>query len=267
MERKSGSSVNSSDGRLDGRVVVVSGGARGLGAVCAGLLVAEGARVVIGDVLHAEGAALAGTLGEACLYTPLDVTDEAAWQAVVALASERFGGVDGLVNNAGIVRTGPLEQTSLADYDAVVRVNQFGCFLGMKSVVGAMRARGGGSIVNISSLAGMQGVAGVIGYVASKYAVRGMTKAAALELGPSGIRVNSVHPGGIDTVLTGSSDFDAVDKDAIYASQPIPRIGRPEEVARMVLFLLSDESSYSTGGEFLIDGGSTAGRVHAGLGD
>lgn len=253
--------------RVAGKVILISGGARGMGEAHARLLVAEGASVVIGDILDPEGHKVADSLGDACIFVPLDVTSEDSWNDAVARTTERFGGLDGLVNNAGIVRTGPIEDTPLEDFEAVVRVNQVGTFLGMKAVIPVLRARGGGAIVNISSLAGMQGVAGVLGYVASKYAIRGMTKAAALELGRDGIRVNSVHPGGIDTDMIGGSDFEDVDKDAVYAAQPIARIGRPEEVSRMVVFLLCDDSSYSTGGEFLVDGGASAGNTYDGLGD
>ncbi len=254
-------------GRVEDKVVLISGGARGMGAAHARLLVSEGARVVIGDILDRQGEDVARSLGDACLYVPLDVTREDRWAQAVSLASDRFGGLDGLVNNAGIVRVGAIEDTSLEDFEAVVRVNQVGSFLGMKAAIPALRSRGGGAIVNISSLAGMQGVAGVAGYVATKYAIRGLTKAAALELGRHGIRVNSVHPGGIDTEMIGGADFDSVDKDAVYAANPIPRVGRPDEVSRLVLFLLCDESSYCTGAEFLIDGGAMAGNSHQGLGD
>jgi 3alpha(or 20beta)-hydroxysteroid dehydrogenase len=254
-------------GRLNDKVVLVSGGARGMGAAEARLCTAEGARVVVGDVLEAEGQALASGLGDACAFVALDVTREDAWQNAIALTIERFGRLDGLVNNAGILRTGSIETTSLEEFETVMRVNQVGCFLGMKHAIPALRESGGGSIVNISSVAGMQGVAGVPAYVASKFAVRGLTKAAALEVGHDGIRVNSVHPGGVDTLMTGSDQLDRVDRDAVYASQPIPRIGQPEEIALLVVYLLSDESAYCTGSEFVIDGGSTAGQTHAGLGD
>ena len=170
-----------------------------------------------------------------------------------------------LVNNAGIVRTGFLEETSLADYRAVIEVNQVGTFLGMRAVVPAMRESGGGSIINISSNAGIEGVQGVIGYVASKWAIRGMTKTAALELGRYGIRVNSVHPGGVATPMIGADDFDSVDQDAVWSAQPIPRVGQPEEIANLVLFLASDESSYSTGSEFVADGGGLAGSTGRGV--
>lgn len=246
---------------LEGRVALISGAARGMGAAEARLFVEEGARVVLGDVLDEEGEQTAAELGEAATYVHLDVTSEEEWQAAVARAEERFGRLDVLVNNAGVLGFGLLENTSLEDYERVVKVNQTGTFLGMKSAIGAMRRAGGGSIVNISSLAGMQGVGGLVSYTASKFAVRGMTKVAAIELGPSSIRVNSVHPGGVATPMTrpvgGESE---AEDDTVYTS-PIPRIGRPEEVANLVLWLASEKSSYCTGSEFVIDGGEGAGSM------
>ncbi len=251
-------------GRLDGKVALISGGARGQGEAEARRFVAEGARVVVGDVLEAECRAVADSLGDAARAVRLDVTQEADWAQAVQTALEAFGRLDALVNNAGIVKTGFLEHTSLADYRAVIDVNQVGVFLGMRAVVAAMRDSGGGSIINISSNAGMEGVQGVIGYVASKWAIRGMTKTAALELGRYGIRVNSVHPGGVATPMIASDDFDAIDQDAVFAAQPIPRVGQPE-IASLVLFLASDESSYSTGSEFVADGGGLAGNTSRGV--
>jgi 3alpha(or 20beta)-hydroxysteroid dehydrogenase len=253
-------------GRLDGKVALISGGARGQGAAEARLFVAEGARVVLGDVLEEECAGVASELGSAARAVPLDVTDEASWARAVQTAVDTFGKLDVLVNNAGIVRTGSLESMSLDDYMAVIQVNQVGVFLGMRAVVAAMRQAGRGSIINISSNAGMEGVQGVIGYVASKWAVRGMTKTAALELGADGIRVNSVHPGGVNTPMINSGDFPDVDQDAVFSAQPIPRVGQPEEIARLVLFLASEESSFSTGSEFIADGGRLAGHSDGGTG-
>jgi 3alpha(or 20beta)-hydroxysteroid dehydrogenase len=251
--------------RVDGKVVLVSGGARGQGEAEARLLAREGARVVIGDLLHEIGAKLAAELGASAHYQPLDVRRADDWQRAVAAAEQHFGRLDGLVNNAGISRAGSIEAMPLDDYLAVVNVNQVGCFLGMQSAIPALRRAGGGSIVNISSTAGLQGVAGMGAYCASKFAIRGMTKVAALELGHAGIRVNSVHPGTIDTPMVSGPEFEQVDKAAYFAKQPIPRIGRSEEVAQLVLYLISDESSFATGAEFVVDGGVLAGHSHEGL--
>jgi 3alpha(or 20beta)-hydroxysteroid dehydrogenase len=252
-------------GRLDGKVALITGGSRGQGAVEAELFVAEGACVMIADVLDEPGEILAENLGESARYQHLDVRSESDWKHVVAQTLHHFGRLDVLVNNAGIVEADPLEDMSLASYMKVVEINQVGVFLGMREATPAMRDAGGGSIVNISSTAGLEGVSGVIGYVASKWAVRGMTKSAALELGRYGIRVNSVHPGGVDTPMLGQDEFDDIDQDGVFATQPIPRIGRPEEIAKLVLFLASEESSYSTGSEFIADGGMLAGHASAGV--
>jgi 3alpha(or 20beta)-hydroxysteroid dehydrogenase len=254
-------------GRLDGKVALISGGARGQGACEAQLFVAEGARVVIGDVLHEEGEKVANELGDAAVYLPLDVTSFEQWKTAVDFATEHFGHLDVLVNNAGLLHSGTIESTSEEDFMRIVAVNQLGAFLGMKAVIGAMRDAGGGSIVNISSVAGMQGVAGVVSYASTKWALRGMTKVAALELGRDGIRVNSVHPGGVDTPMVADPSMDEKSRAEAYGSAPIPRIGQPEEIARLVLFLASDESSFSTGSEFIADGGVSAGRVYQVLAD
>jgi len=254
-------------GDLEGKVALITGAARGMGAAEARLFAREGARVVLADVLDREGRAVAEEIGEAARYQPLDVTRESQWQAAVARVEEVFGKLDILVNNAGILRFGPIESTPLEEYETVVRINQIGPFLGMKTVIPALRRNGGGSIVNISSLAGMHGIAGLVSYASSKYAVRGMTKVAALELGPAGIRVNSVHPGGVETPMT--RPFESPDegqgepRTAAPYPTPIPRIGRPEEVAELVLWLASDKSSYCTGAEFVVDGGELAGSTPA----
>ena len=246
-------------GRLDGKVAIVSGAARGQGEAEVRLFVAEGARVVLGDVLDERGAAVARSLGEPAVFQHLDVTEPADWAAVVAVAVRRFGRLDVLVNNAGILRVGTIEHMPLDAYRSVIDVNQVGCFLGMQAVIPALRASGGGSIVNTSSVAGIIGVGGIAAYAASKFAVRGMTKVAALELGRDGIRVNSIHPGGIDTDMLHLPELGEVDPASTYDTQPIARIGRPDEVAQLVLFLASDESAYCTGAEFVIDGGFSVG--------
>ena len=253
-------------GRLEGKVALITGGARGQGEAEARLFTSEGAQVLIADVLDAEGAKVAAEIGDAAHYFHLDVTQEADWQAAVERTVATFGKLDVLVNNAGIVRTGLVESMGLASYMEVVNVNQVGVFLGMRAVVAPMRDACGGSIVNISSNAGLEGVEGVMSYVATKWAVRGMTKTAAIELGRYGIRVNSVHPGGVDTPMISGEALAGVDQDAAFASLPIPRIGRQEEIARLVLFLASDDASYSTGAEFTADGGRMAGHRDHGLG-
>lgn len=240
-------------GRVDGKNVIVTGGARGMGAAFARRLVAEGATVVITDVLVDEGAALAADLGDAATFVPLDVTDESAWHDVVAYTEKVFGPVSGLVNNAGIVHVDPIERLAEADFRKVIDVNQVGVFLGMKAVLGSMRRAGGGSIVNISSIGGIIAFSNILGYTASKWAVRGMTKTAAQEFAADDIRVNSVHPGAVVTEMTA----DSARSQGMSANQPIRRPGRPEELANLVLFLISDESSFSTGSEFVADGGYT----------
>jgi 3alpha(or 20beta)-hydroxysteroid dehydrogenase len=236
-----------------------------MGAEEARLFASEGAKVVLGDVLDEVGEKTATEIGASARYVHLDVTSEADWLAAVEKTEEAFGKLDILVNNAGILRFGLLEHTPLEEFERVVKVNQTGTFLGMKSVAPAMRRGGGGSIVNISSLAGIQGLGGAFSYTASKFAVRGMTKVAAIEFGPAGIRVNSIHPGGIETPMTRPFGTDSAAAESHEYSSPIPRIGRPDEVANLVLWVASDKSSYCTGSEFVIDGGESAGQMPAAL--
>jgi 3alpha(or 20beta)-hydroxysteroid dehydrogenase len=231
-----------------------------MGAAEARLLVAEGARVLVADVLDAEGKALVDELGPAAGYAHLDVREEAGWVDVLDRCRRELGEPDVLVNNAGILRYGPLLAESVAQFQEVLAVNLVGPFLGVKVVGGAMAAAGRGSIVNVSSTGGLVGFSMIGAYVASKWGLRGLTRSAALELGHAGVRVNSVHPGGVRTPMTDPDGTGAATQPAQFAAQPIPRIGRPEEIARLVLFLASDESSYSTGSEFVADGGATAGQ-------
>ena len=240
--------------RLQGKVALISGGARGQGATEAEIFVQEGARVVIGDVLDDEGKATADRIGESCRYVHLDVTLEADWQAALATTLDEFGAPDILVNNAGIFIIRPISMTSLEDYERVVKVNQTGVFLGIKTVGPVMCENQRGSIINISSVAGLKGTAGTIAYGASKWAVRGMTKTAANEYAPFGVRVNSVHPGIIDTPMT--QEFkDLGVMDVVLANIPMGKETGPETVAKLVLYLASDDSFYSTGSEFVVDGG------------
>lgn len=241
--------------RLKDKVAIVTGAAAGMGKQHARLFVKEGAKVVLTDVQAEKGKALAADLGSNAFFIQHDVTDEAGWQQVVAKTEAHFGPVDVLVNNAGISPVLSVEQASLADYMKVVKINQVSVFLGMKAVVPSMKKTKAGSIVNISSMNGLVG--GAIGYTDTKFAVRGMTKAAAKELGRYGIRVNSVHPGVINTPMVQKSA--AADQiKAMVANVPLKRMADPKEVSRLVLFLASDDASYSTGAEFIIDGGVTA---------
>ena len=241
-------------GRLDGKVILISGGARGQGAAEARACVAEGARVVIGDLLEAEGRALAGQLGQSCAFVRHDVTQEADWAAALR-AAEALGGLHGLINNAGIYQPASLMETDAALFERHTRVNQLGCFLGMKAVVPLMERSGGGSIVNISSVAGLRGSPRAFAYSATKWALRGMTKSAAADLAPRGIRVNSIHPGPIDTDMLKIRTPEQ--NQQRLQSVPMKRMGTADEVAMLALFLLSDESAYITGAEVAIDGGAT----------
>ena len=254
-------------GKLDGKVAIVTGAARGQGEAEAREFVAEGAKVVLGDVLDDLGEKVAADLGDDAVYVHLDVTNPADWTGAVDTAVATFGKLDVLINNAGIIKVGMIESFALDDYMAVVNVNQVGCFLGMQAVIPALKASGGGSIVNTSSTSGFVGTVGLVAYTASKFAVRGMTKVAAMELGHSNIRVNSVHPGGVDTEMVRLPEFGDVPTEDVWAAQPIPRVGRPEEIAKMMVFLASDDSSFSTGAEFIADGGFTCGPPLTGIGD
>ena len=246
-------------GRLDGKVALITGAARGQGAAEARLMVSEGARVMLGDVLDDDGELLAKELGEAAAFVHHDVTREREWDAIVAATTARFGRLDALVNNAGVFLAMPMAMTSLDDYMRVITINQVGVFLGMNAVRETMIGQRSGSIVNISSVAGLTGSRGTIAYTASKFAVRGMTKVAALELASFGVRVNSVHPGIIDTpMLSQLRDTAGGNEAAVTGRIPAGRIAEAEEVARLVLYLASDDSAYSTGAEFVVDGGLTA---------
>jgi 3alpha(or 20beta)-hydroxysteroid dehydrogenase len=265
-------------GRLDGKVALITGGARGMGESHVRAFAAEGARVVFGDVLDDKGKEVAGSLGDAVRYVHHDVTSEEDWAAAVAVAVDTFGQLDVLVNNAGILKFGRISDMSFDEFRRVLEVNAFGQWLGVKSVIEPMKAAGGGSIVNISSIEGFAGAPGLSAYSASKFAVRGMTKSAAQELGGYGIRVNSVHPGAIltDMIFEAAKSLE-VGKDSdgsgndkghrggadhykrFMESIPLGRFGEAKDTTGTVVFLASDESRYSTGSEFVVDGGILSG--------
>ncbi|WP_310728689.1 glucose 1-dehydrogenase [Streptomyces sp. N2A] len=256
-------------GKLDGRVVLITGAARGQGEQEARLFAAEGAGVVLADVLDEQGEAVAKEIGDAARYVHLDVSQEEQWVAAVAAAKQAYGKVDGLVNNAGILRFNELTATPLAEFQQIVQVNQVGAFLGIKTAAPEIAAAGGGTIVNTASYTGVTGMAYVGAYAATKHAIVGLTRVAALELAAKKIRVNAVCPGAIDTAMSNPAQLDpAADADEASAALdelyrklvPLGRVGRPEEVARLALFLTSEEdSAYITGQPFVVDGGWLAG--------
>ncbi|MER5415276.1 SDR family NAD(P)-dependent oxidoreductase [Streptomyces virginiae] len=238
--------------QLDDKVVVITGAGRGQGATEARLCAAAGARVVVTDVREDEGRAVAAELGDRGLYVRHDVADPESWATVVKETVRAFGTVSALVNNAALWRTAHVEQQRLEDFEALLRVNLLGPFLGIQAVAPVLRAAGGGSIVNISSTAGLVGIPGHAAYGSTKFALRGLTRSAALDLARDRIRVNSVHPGAIDTPMVAEA---VAGRD--WSHVPLGRMGRPEEVGELVLFLCSDASSYVTGSEFTVDGGMT----------
>ena len=251
--------------RLANKVALISGGARGMGAVEARMFAQEGAKVVIGDVLEEDGRQTEASINESsrdsggeCLFVRLDVADETSWNAAVAAAVGRFGRLDILVNNAGIARIARVEETTAEEWDLVLDINAKGVFLGTKAAIPELRRAGGGSIVNISSIAGLVG-GRTSAYAASKGAVRLLTKSTAIQYAADGIRCNSVHPGVIESPMTRPIMLDTADGQAEAAARhPMGRIGQPEDIAYGVLFLASDESSFMTGSELVIDGGLTA---------
>ncbi len=253
--------------RLSGKRAIVTGAAQGQGAAIARAFVEEGAQVVIADIAEEAGLALAEELNavraDAAYFRLHDVSDEASWTALVEEANERFGPVNVLVNNAGILRFGEVEKMPAEEFELLFRVNQLGCFLGMQSVVRTMRKHGGGSIVNASSIEGLAGMAFCTAYTATKFAIRGMTKSAAMELGPTGIRVNSVHPGMIDTPMTRVHGGDAA-LEFGAGKVALKRVGQPADIAPAYVYPASDESSFVTGAELAVDGRATATHAFGG---
>jgi 3alpha(or 20beta)-hydroxysteroid dehydrogenase len=249
--------------RLAGKTAIVTGAAQGQGAAIARAFVAEGAKVVLADVADEPGELLAKELGESAVFRHHDVSDEASWTTLVADTNELFGAVNVLANNAGVLRFGEVDTMPLEDYDLLFRVNQLGCFLGMRAVVPTMKANRQGSIINCSSVEGLAGMGSLAAYTGTKFAIRGMTKAAAVELGSRNIRVNSIHPGMIDTGMTRVHGGDAAME---YGASKVPmrRVGTPEDIAPLYVYLASDESGYVTGAEIAIDGGVTATHAFGG---
>ncbi|MCX5378917.1 SDR family NAD(P)-dependent oxidoreductase [Streptomyces sp. NBC_00091] len=238
---------------LDGKVVVITGAGRGQGAAEAGLCAQAGARVVVTDVREEEGRAVAASLGGQGLYVRHDVAEAEGWATVVREAVAAFGTISALVNNAALWRTAHVEEQSAQGFEELLRVNLLGPFLGIQAVAPVLRAAGGGSIVNVSSIAGLVGIPGHAAYGSTKFGLRGLTRSAALDLAGDGIRVNSVHPGAIDTPMVAGA---VAGRD--WSHVPLGRMGQPREVGELVLFLCSDASSYVTGAEFAVDGGMTA---------
>lgn len=252
--------VSNSQGRLEGKIAIITGAAMGQGEAEARRFVREGAKVVLADIADEPGALVAKELGDAARYVHCDVSDEADWAGLIAAADE-FGGLDILVNNAAILRVNTIADTTLDEYMSVIMVNQVGTFLGIRSAIEPMKRRGGGSIVNVSSVDGIASKTRLVAYSSSKGAVRTMTKTAALELGAYGIRVNSVHPGGVYTPMGGQGRIPRETIDAVHANIPLRRAADPQEIATVVLFLASDEASYCTGSEYVVDGGWLAGTI------
>ncbi|MBO2446775.1 glucose 1-dehydrogenase [Actinomadura barringtoniae] len=249
-------------GKLDGKVALITGGARGMGKSHVRRFVEEGAKVVFGDVLDEEGAKLAADLGDAVRFVHMDVTSPDDWRTAVDTAVETYDALHVLVNNAGIMRHKKIEDMELEEFKLVLEVNLVGQWLGVKSVTEAMKAAGGGSIVNVSSTEGFIGASGLAAYSASKFGVRGLTKAAARELGAYGIRVNSIHPGGVLTSMSMQDDVieaTAANADLFMKALPLGRLGKTKEVSGLVVYLASDDSSYCSGSEVLVDGGMLTG--------
>ena len=252
--------------RLDAKTAIVTGAARGIGAEIAKLFAQEGAAVLVADRRDELGEAVAQQIREGsgrAAFQHLDITDESDWAVAVDAAKSAFGGVDVLVNNAGIIRVKPLVETTLEEFNKVLNTNLVGAFLGIKAVVATMRESGGGSIVNFSSVQGLEGRENMPAYTAAKFGVRGLTKTAAIELGPLGIRVNTLIPGPTRTKMTERAGWKDTDYDEAYSGYPLGRMADAIEIAKLALFLASDESSFCTGGDFAADGGVSVGKPRA----
>ncbi len=247
-------------GKLSGKTAIITGGARGMGAATAALFVAEGAKVAVTDILEEEGQATADALGENAVFIRHDVSKEADWENVIARTLEAFGSIDILINNAGIVSIGLIEKQGLDVWENIIGINLLGPAIGHRLVIPHMEAAGGGSIVNVSSTEGLEGKNGVGAYAATKWGLRGFSKVAAYELGPRGIRVNTIHPGPVNTKIANPMDAPAEMMNPLFTYYPLQRLGEPDEIAKLNLFLASDDSSFITGAEISIDGGSSAGR-------
>ena len=252
-------------GRLRNKTAIITGGARGMGEATSRLFAAEGCKVAVADLLEEAGTHLVSEIGNAARFYRHDVTSEASWCTLVRSVEADLGPVDILVNNAGILVFKSLLETSLEDYKRVLDVNLVGEFLGIKAVATGMIARGKGNIINVSSVDGMKGANGLAAYASSKWGVRGLTRVAALELGHRGVRVNSVHPGGVDTVMTNHDGRSRDEVNKSFKGIALQRVGTPEEVARVSLFLASDDASYLAGTEIVVDGGMTAGQYYMNL--
>lgn len=246
-------------GKLDGKIAVVTGAARGQGEATARVFAAQGAKVVLADMLEAEAQAVAASLGDNAMAYKLDVSSEDDWNALAKAVEAKWGAADILVNNAGVVHPAGMLDLTKADFERVLSINLIGSWLGIKALAPGMVAKGKGAIVNICSSSALWGMNGLTAYSASKWALRGISKTAAMELGPKGVRVNAVFPGGINTVMGNVTNEEASELAKYYVGQPIARIGEPEEVANTSLFLVSDDASYVCGAEIAVDGGMTMG--------
>lgn len=251
--------------RLAGKTAIITGAARGMGAATCRLFVEQGAKVAVADLLDEDGRKLAQELGDAARFYHHDVSSEESWAALLQSVERDLGPVDVLVNNAGVLMFKTLLDTSLADYERVLKVNLVGEFLGIKAVAPGMVERGRGSIVNISSVDGMKGANGLAAYASSKWGVRGLTKVAAMELGHRGVRVNAVLPGGMDTAMGNPGQRGRDEVNQGFTNIPLQRVAEPHEVAAATLFLASDESAYMVGAEIVVDGGMTTGHYYQGL--